>query len=195
MASLAIHYVIASEYCKKNKDVDFVDFLYGTLYPDLSQHKNKIHYSTFLEAQTLEEIANNKIGLVEYVRNNVLNNDFTLGEFMHLLTDCVFSKYILKDCTIFKKINITTLKQAKNELYNDYIRINYLLAKKYKIDLTQLPKKGRNTSTLSPTLLNMEEIVYFIDFCANFDLTSIYEKIKRSKNLKQINIKFKKPLR
>ena len=170
MASLAMHYAIAKEYCKENKNVDFAEFVCGSLQPDLVQDKNKSHYTIPSKTQTIEEIVKNKVNLAECVKNTTLDTDFDKGVFLHLLTDHLFFSELQK---ILKKINIDDLSQAVSLVYKDYSSTNSFLAKKYNFDLMCLPKIGRTVSGQKPMLMNENEITNFIERCAKLDILSV----------------------
>ena len=178
MASFAMHYAIAKEYCKKNENVNFASFARGSIQLDLAQDKSKAHYTTPPKTQEIAEIARNKVDLVTCVNNTTLDSDFALGEFLHLLTDYLFFQKLPK---AFNNVGITDTEQARKVLINDYIATNAFLAERYMFNLMELPENGRAVSHEKPVLMNTDEIVSFIDDCASLNLREVYENIKNNK--------------
>ena len=184
MPSFAMHYAIAKEYCKKNNQSNCMDFFSGSLMPDLMQDKNRTHYVTPPKGQSIEEIIKSKIGIAEYVKNNTVDNDFSRGEFLHLLTDYAFGEFALKN-KIYEKANITTYDQVIKVIRNEYKRLNSFLLENYNIDSTQLPESENDISSELPEILKAEEVLKFIDFCADIDLSVTYKQIKNCIKKKQ----------
>ena len=137
MASAVIHLCIANEvnkYLKWNNDL----ILLGSIAPDISKQIGQPkEISHFLDHTNEDDIPNLERFLKKY--RNDLNNPFTLGYFIHLLTD----KYWFRDY-IYKYIERYAQDNSKKDLtytglrdiiYNDYTNINIKLIDEYELPL------------------------------------------------------------
>ena len=177
MASLAMHMAIAQEYCKKHNNVNFTEFLRGSLQPDLEQDKNKSHYTQHAKIKTIKDFVEYKVGLAEYVNDHKLTNDYEMGEFLHMLTDYLFYNFLC-NTELFKKSGLNDLQQTGQAVYKDYDKVSLIVQKKYKLNLEFLPEFARTVLDEKPKLMHEKDITDFIDYCINLDLTKEYEKIK-----------------
>ena len=137
MASAVIHLCIANEVNKYLKwDNDLI--LLGSIAPDISKQIGQPkEISHFLDHTNEDDIPNLERFLKKY--RNDLNNPFTLGYFIHLLTD----KYWFRDY-IYKYIERYAQDNSKKDLtytglrdiiYNDYTNINIKLIDEYELPL------------------------------------------------------------
>ena len=137
MASAIIHLCIAKEinkYLKMNEK----ELLLGAIAPDISKEIGQTkEISHFLDHSNEDDIPNIERFLIKY--KDKLNEPFTLGYFIHLLTDKYwFRDYIYQYIERYtkdknkKKITYTALRDV---IYNDYTNINISLIDKYNLSL------------------------------------------------------------
>lgn len=179
MASLATHLVIAQEYCERNEGVNFLEFLRGSLQPDLVKDKKISHYSKDIPNANFREYLENKVDLAAYIKDCNLLDDCAMGEFLHILTDYIICTYISKTEGFEKSgVNSLSLPDALKATYAEFDKQNGVLLKKYKFSLEQLPEFARGVSDEAPQWLNEQQLVELIDYCAKLDLKKEYERIK-----------------
>ncbi len=125
MPSIAAHFVSAKIISNKlnvNKD----DFYRGIILPDITASENS-HYKI---KGTYYMIPN-----IDYYKSIMDNTDVSKGYLAHLLLDKIFlEEYVPKKIKNFDKINLF----SANMMYNDYTNMNYLLIKKYNLDLNYI---------------------------------------------------------
>ena len=137
MASAIIHLCIAKEinkYLKMNEK----ELSLGAIAPDISKEIGQTkEISHFLDHSNEDDIPNIERFLIKY--KDKLNEPFTLGYFIHLLTDKYwFRDYIYQYIERYtkdknkKKITYTALRDV---IYNDYTNINISLIDKYNLSL------------------------------------------------------------
>lgn len=115
MAGYVIHLAIAEEYLKNNKGrkENNKEFIEGVIFPDSVKDKAQTHYGA----------KSSKVNLYKFLKENKIDNSFTRGYFLHLLTDYLFyNKYI----TCFS-----------SDIYNDYDILNLSLINKYNVNLPE----------------------------------------------------------
>lgn len=191
MASYNIHLAIAIKYLKRNNIKDIVSFFKGNIDPDLARDKELSHYSKRNDKDNLESYLSTKIGLINFIKSNKMNNDYEKGLFLHLVTDYIFFNYYFdKDYIKSTKYNDYT-----NDLYYSYDLINDYLEKEYNIigilkdnkmydylEIIQIAK--RNNKTKYKKIIDKEKLIDFIDNISNIDIEKYKEKlIKEGKNI------------
>ena len=149
MASAIIHLCIAKEvnrYLKMNE----YDLLLGSIAPDISKQIGETkEISHFLDHSNEDDIPNIDRFLAKY--RNDLHNPFTMGYFIHLLTD----KYWFRDYvyqfnerftreSVKKKITYTAIRDL---IYNDYTNLNTDLIDKYMLPLDIFSEEFREPKT------------------------------------------------
>ena len=82
MPGYVIHLAVAEEYLRKHNEVqeDYNDFIEGVIYPDSVKDKSLTHYGK----------GSSEANLYKFLEENVLENSFKRGYFLHLLTDYLF---------------------------------------------------------------------------------------------------------
>lgn len=154
MPGYIIHLAIANKYLEKNKVADEDKFKEGVIAPDLTDDKSKTHYGE----------KSSKTDLKLYLSKNEIDNSYTRGYFLHLLTDFLFyNKY---------------LEYYSTDLYNDYDILNGYLKEKYNVEV---PKKVENTVFYKEgqlKILNKESIVKFINEVGAMDLEEVIKEIQ-----------------
>jgi hypothetical protein len=137
MASAIIHICVAKEVNKSLK-MDEDELLLGSIAPDISKQIGQTkEISHFLDPSNEDDIPNIERFLAKY--KNDLSSPFTMGYFIHLLTDKYwFRDYIYQYVERYtkskhkKRLTITALRDL---MYNDYTNINLDLIDTYNITL------------------------------------------------------------
>ena len=137
MASAIIHLCIAKE-VNKYLNMNDREILLGSIAPDISKLIGQTkEISHFLDHSNEDDIPNIERFLSKY--RNKLNEPFTVGYLIHLLTDKYwFRDYIYQYIERYtkdknkKKITYTALRDI---IYNDYTNINISLIDKYGLSL------------------------------------------------------------
>ncbi len=137
MASAIIHICVAKEVNKFLK-MDEDELLLGSIAPDISKQIGQTkEISHFLDPSNEDDIPNIERFLAKY--KNDLSSPFTMGYFIHLLTDKYwFRDYIYQYVERYtkskhkKRLTITALRDL---MYNDYTNINLDLIDTYNITL------------------------------------------------------------
>lgn len=185
MASMSIHLAIGKRYIEKNNNIKNIKSFYkGVIAPDLEIDKNKSHYTYFTDKSNLELYLNKRIGLKEYINNNIIDNDYEYGVFLHLITDYIFFTSFF-DKEYIHSININIFN---NDLYHSYDNTDNYVNNKYNIDYTDLKddiveaikraRKKKNTSYDEGTdILPFDKLDRFIEDVSNINLDDYKEKI------------------
>ena len=162
MPGYVIHLSVAEEYLKKHQDVkeDYNQFIEGVIFPDSVKDKSLTHYGE----------KSSKSNLIEFLKENKLDNSFRRGYFLHLLTDYLFyNKYI---------------DTMSNDMYNDYDLLNDMLIKKYNVVLPEKIKKfvffksNGDLKILSPSLV--EKLISEI---SDFNLYDLEREIQNNPDM------------
>lgn len=133
MPSRLIHYLIAEEIAKTNKQFNRDRFVYGVLLPDLSMHED----GSYDRAHYGENLIENKIRGINWIKFNdkyhhrMICDSLYLGYYCHLIMDALwFSKIVDKFIGIHPYAERKTYYQKS---YEDYKILNYLLSKEYSL--------------------------------------------------------------
>lgn len=125
MPSIASHFVSAQIISSKlnvNKD----DFYRGIILPDIIDNLNS-HYKLKGKYYMIPDIS--------YYESIMDNSSLAKGYLAHLLLDKIFlEEYVPQKVKNFNKINLF----SANMMYNDYTSMNYLLIKKYNLNLNYI---------------------------------------------------------
>lgn len=188
MASAIIHLCIAKEVNKYLKMNEY-DLFLGAIAPDISKQIGETkEISHFLDHSNEDDIPNIEKFLAKY--RNDLSNPFTMGYFIHLLTD----KYWFRDYVyqyierytrenVKKKITYTALRDL---IYNDYTNLNTDLIDHYMLPLDIFYEEFREPKTAIREI-PIDKLDILID-----KMGIIIEEAKKDKNfvfdMKDINI-------
>ena len=149
MASAVIHLCIAREVNKYLKMNEY-DLLLGAIAPDISKQIGETkEISHFLDHSNEDDIPNIDRFLAKYKSD--LHNPFTMGYFIHLLTD----KYWFRDYVyqfierytreiVKKRVTYTAIRDL---IYNDYTNINTDLIDHYMLPLEIFYEEFREPTT------------------------------------------------
>ena len=149
MASAIIHICIAKEinkYLKMNED----ELILGSIAPDISKQIGQTkEISHFLDPSNEDDIPNIDRFLAKYKKD--LSSPFTMGYFIHLLTDKYwFRDYVYQYVERYTKnkhkkgLTVTALRDL---MYNDYTNINQDLIDAYNISLDIFYKEFKVPNT------------------------------------------------
>lgn len=150
MASAIIHLCIAKEVNKYLKMNEY-DLLLGSIAPDISKQVGETkEISHFLDHTNEDDIPNINRFLEKYRKD--LHNPFTMGYFIHLLTDKYwFRDYIYQYIERYTRENVkkkVTYTAIRDFIYNDYTNLNTDLIDKYMLPLDIFYEEFREPQTL-----------------------------------------------
>lgn len=156
MAGYVIHLAVAEVYKRKHpEDIKKYDkFIEGVIFPDSVSDKSITHYGE----------KSSKVNLKSFLEENEINDDYSKGYFLHLVTDYIFYNKLL-EC--FSK-----------DIYNDYDVLNKRLQEKFEVKIPENIKKdvfykeGEETK-----ILNLEKVIKFIEEVSDYKLDEIKEKV------------------
>lgn len=185
MPSFHIHLAVGKRYIDKNKMTDIDSFYKGIVAPDLVSDKKASHYTGERTDKTLRTYLKSKVVLKDYIQNNIINNEYEKGIFIHLITDYLFfNNFFPKDY-----IDNVSYDNFVNDLYYSYDLINGYLLEKYQIDTSYIDdiiesniadsKKSKNISGKIPAtnILPLGEVDKFIEGVSNINLEECKNKI------------------
>ena len=149
MASAIIHLCIAKEVNKYLKMNEY-DLLLGSIAPDISKQIGETkEISHFLDHSNEDDIPNIDRFLAKY--RNDLHNPFTMGYFIHLLTDKYwFRDYVYQFIERYTRENVKkqlTYTAIRDLIYNDYTNLNTDLIDKYMLPLDIFSEEFREPTT------------------------------------------------
>lgn len=133
MPSFNIHLAVAKRYVEKHKDIkNTLDFYKGSIAPDLTDNKDKSHYTMLRkDSDPLSSYLMKKVILNRYLEENDILTDYDKGIFLHLITDKIFfTNYFNKEY-----VDSVIRKTFLNNLYYSYGTSNEYLEDKYGIGM------------------------------------------------------------
>lgn len=145
MASFVIHLAVAQAYLREHPQEDAAAFERGVLAPDLLE-KPASHYGP----------ASSQPDLDACVASRGLEDSFSRGYYLHLLTDKLFFGEFLQ-----------TFSQ---ELYTDYDKVNADIIKAYGITPPSEVAEKITLSKGEPHLFTKEDVLHFIEAVAAIGL-------------------------
>ena len=158
MPGYVIHLAVAEEYLKKHKNrkENYNEFIEGVIYPDSVTDKSQTHYGP----------KSGETNIVNFLKENRVEDSFIRGYFLHLITDYLFyNKYI---------------DTFSMDIYNDYDILNKRLIEKYSVII---PEKVRNKvffkDNLNLKILSMELVEKLIDEISSLDIDEIVKETKK----------------
>ena len=193
MASAIIHLCVAKK-INSHLNMNETELSLGAIAPDIAKQigetKNKSH---FLRENESEEIPPHYDLFIKKYKDE-LNKPFELGYLIHLMTDYYwFRDFIPKMISDYKDSNDLNYISLKTLVYGDYTSLNQRLLDDYQLDLyyfqneidypkskiDEIPMDKLNILVEKMGLLiqdmnvkrlkimNYDEIIYFIETCAN----------------------------
>ena len=182
MGSIMMHLVVAEEYLKKHKDKDRVEFLRGTIEPDMDIEKQKLlseadkhgtHYGKRVGSHSIYEAVNTKIDLFKFLKKNEIDTSCNRGKFLHLIFDDMF--YRLSYSPEWEEIPVEIM--GKEWCY-EFDRINHHIAKKYGIKLVfPLPEFILRCLDEPTKYVSLDDFDRFVEVLRGFDLNRAKEEI------------------
>lgn len=154
MPGYVIHLAVAEEYIRKHpKNIkDYDRFIEGVIFPDSVSDKSITHYGE----------KSSKANLKEFLEENKIDDEYYKGYFLHLVTDYIFYNKFL-EC--FSK-----------DIYNDYDILNDKLQKKFGVTIPENVQNEVFYKEGETKLLNLEDVIKFIEEVANYNLDDIRER-------------------
>ncbi len=166
MAGYVIHLAVGEEFIRNfpNEIKNYEEFIEGIIYPDSVSDKSITHYGE----------KSSSVNLKAFLSEKDIESDFNKGYFLHLVTDYLFYNKFL---TIF----------SSEYIYNDYDILNKKLEKKFKVKIPIQVKEKVFYKDGEAKILNLEEVIKFIENTAKYDLNYIKEAVlKNDKNWLEI---------
>lgn len=206
MASAIMHLCIAKE-VNKYLQMDERYLLLGSIAPDLSKEFGETkEISHFLDHSNEDDLPNIDRFLKKYRQE--LNNPFTMGYFIHLLTDKYwFRDYInnyISRYTHDKEKKALTYSAIRSVIYDDYTNINIDLIDHYNLSLDlffnefPLPKSSISEIPINKLPVLIDKLSLILKEAKEektfiFDTSDIYEFISNSvkyiiKDIQMLNI-------
>lgn len=186
MASFNIHLAVGKRYAEKNKIEDLESFYNGIIEPDLVEDKTMSHYTGITDKQDLLLYLKNKTQLSLFLSENKIDNDYTRGVFLHLITDYLFFNDFF-DSEYIEKISYDKFIK---DLYYSYDICNEYLQNKYDLNLTtfknkidmnikkdKTEKKALQNEHELKNILEYKKLDNFIENLSNIDLKKYSERI------------------
>ena len=135
-----------NKYLKMNE----YDLLLGSIAPDISKQIGETkEISHFLDHSNEDDVPNIDRFLAKY--RNDLHNPFTMGYFIHLLTDKYwFRDYVYQFIERYTRENVKkqlTYTAIRDLIYNDYTNLNTDLIDKYMLPLDIFSEEFREPTT------------------------------------------------
>lgn len=147
MAGYVIHIAIAQEYLRKNNIKYNIDFIRGSIQPDLTNDKTKTHYGKSPAYTNLKK----------FLLNNNIGTNLNKGIFLHLITDYLFYNYYLE---FF----------SKQYIYDDYDISNKSIIDKYNVKILDDIKDNIFFKEGQLKILTFPLIYRIIDEISNINL-------------------------
>ena len=178
MASALIHICIAKE-VNKYLNMNEYDLILGSIAPDISKQIGETkEISHFLDPTNEDDIPNINRFLKKY--RNDLDHPFTMGYFIHLLTDKYwFRDYLYQFIERYTKSNVKkriAFTAMRDLIYNDYTNLNTDLIDKYNLSLELFYEEYREPMT-KITEIPLDKLDILID-----KMGLILEESKNDKN-------------
>lgn len=156
MAGYIIHLAVGEEFIKKHPKYikNHEEFIDGIIYPDRTSDKTLTHYGP----------KSSQVHLDKYFQERDILSDFEKGYFLHLITDYLFYNKFL---VIFNK----------EIMHNDYDLTNKEIEKRFKVKVPDYIKNSVFYKEGIPRILNINEIMDFIEETAKNDLEIVKKAI------------------
>lgn len=191
MASFNIHLSIAHKYIEKNNIKEKNDFLRGSIAPDLEKDDKKSHYCGYRNKNDIINNLENKVLLINYLKENEIKNIYDRGVFLHLITDYLFFNTFFEKDYLLK----ITYEDFCKDLYYSYSHTNKYLKEKYKIEDEKYCKEIEDNIKKDQQEKNMDDSIRrnilpykkldeFIEKVSNINLNQYKKEIlKAGKNI------------
>lgn len=152
MPGYIIHLAISKKQIELSNIQNKEEFIRGTIAPDLLKKAGiDSHYGY-----------SSNPNLKKFLENNSLKFDYNKGYFLHLATDYLF----------YNKF----LEKWSPQIYEDYNVLNKILVDKYKIQIPKEVEKDIKFEEKSLTILNLDDIISFIENVGKIPINQMYRK-------------------
>lgn len=180
MACASIHLAIAKEYIKRHSGLNKEQVFAGTLYPDSVEDDTKTHYTLQNRGMDILSHVQGKVDLYAFLKENEPLDDFSLGWFLHLVTDYLF----FQECFSKQYFNNLTYQRFCKELYHAYSCLNLYIEEKYNItkeDYEAYPSEYYTGIPYEECILNKKMVDDFITRVASIDIETYCKLLKKHK--------------
>lgn len=180
MACATVHLAIAKKYLDKNNNINYEEFMAGTLYPDAATDNDKTHYTDLNRGKDNVSHVRGKVNLSAFLDCHESLSDFELGWFLHLVTDYLF----FEECFTTEYLLNNSYEKFCQDLYFAYSCLNSYLTEKYDIkdtDYKNYPSENYPGIPYEDCLLSKEMIDDFIERVSSIDLKDYIMQIKENK--------------
>lgn len=180
MASASIHLAIAKKYLEKHKDLEYKEFIKGTLYPDAAEDNDATHYTLKNRGTDNVSHVRGKVQLYDFLKEHETMDSFEKGWFLHLVTDYLFFQECFKTEYLLSK----SYQEFCKELYHAYDCVNLYMEEKYHVikeDYEAYPCEYYPGIPYEKCILSKEMIDAFIEQVSSIGLEKYILKIKEKK--------------
>lgn len=153
MPGFVIHLAVAKKQMKLDNIENEEEFIKGVIAPDLLKKQGiESHYGVNFKNPDWKS----------FFEKYDLKTDYNKGFFLHLITDYIFySEY---------------LEEWKPSIYDDYDVLNDILVDKYSLEIPKEIESYVGSQNKPLTILNLDDIITFIENLGNMSLESLYKK-------------------
>ncbi len=152
MPSFNIHLAVAKKYLDKHNDIkNTLDFYKGVVAPDLTDNKDKSHYTAPRKNnEPLKGYLMKKVILNRYLQENDILTDYDKGIFLHLITDKIFFTSFFDN----ESIENISYKDFCSNLYYSYNISNKYLENKYEISMYDVLDEDKINNNIKTNIKN-----------------------------------------
>lgn len=184
MACSTIHLAIAKTFFKNHNNLNYENFIAGTLYPDAAEDNDKSHYTDTNRGNNNLTHIRSKVNLYAFLQEHQTLNDFELGWFLHLITDYLF----FEECFTTKYLLEKSYEDFCKDLYFAYRCLNTYIEEKYSItkeDYKSYPSTFYPGIPYQDCILKPSIIDDFIERVSSINIHNYIKKIiENKKNIK-----------
>jgi len=180
MACATIHLSIAKKYLQKHPNLNYEEFIAGTLYPDVAEDNDKSHYTDINRGTDNVSHVRGKVNLFAFLESHPEMNDFEKGWFLHLVTDYLF----FLECFSEAYLLSITYDEFCKELYHAYSCINSYLEEKFDLNedyYKAYPSAYYPEIPYEECILPINLVDEFIERVSKIDLEKYIKKIQKFK--------------
>lgn len=180
MACATIHLAIAKKYIENHKELDYKNFIAGTLYPDAASNNDKAHFTEKERGCGLVSHVRSKVNMYHFLEKHKTLDAFELEWFLHLVPGYLF----FLECFTEEYLKTKTYQEFCQELYHAYDYINLYMEEKYGItkeDYEAYPSEYYPGIPYEECILPKEMVDVFIKRVSEINLPLYISKIKEAK--------------
>lgn len=170
MASRIMHYAVAHRLTKSVEIKDYNRFVFGALAPDLSSHNDGsydvAHFWRKIESKGIKGI--DWIKFYNKYRNEILDDDFLLGYYIHLIVDAYWFKHIQDKFIRKYPKDVKSILYTKG--YSDMYKYNNILIEKYSLVYNIDSISNLKIDEINETNANQ----YLMDFKKDFQCEKLF---------------------